>query len=68
MTDRLKGLTVAFNKDIRDDDAQSIIDAILMIKGVVDVSTSVSNPDDYMNRMQVKNEILKKVYAVFNEL
>ena len=57
MTDRLKGLTVAFEKDIREDDAQCIIDAILMIKGVANVTTSISSVEDYMNREQVRREV-----------
>ena len=68
MTDRLKGLTVAFDKDIREDDAKCIIDAILMIKGVSSVTTSLSGPDDYMNREQVKRDIVKKIYDLAKEI
>ena len=68
MTDRLKGLTVAFESDIRDDDAQCIIDAILMIKGVANVTTSISNSEDYMNRQQVKREVVDKLYKLAKEI
>ncbi len=68
MTDRLKGLTVAFDSDIRTDDAKSIIDAILMIKGVSSVKTSISNSEDYMNRQQVKREVVDKIYALAKEI
>lgn len=62
MTDRLKGLIVAFEKDIREDDAQCIIDAVLMIKGVAGVTTSLSSSDDYINRQQIKQEVVGKIY------
>lgn len=34
MTDRVKGLTVIFEQDIRDDDCEYITNAIRMIRGV----------------------------------
>jgi len=68
MTDRLKGLVVAFETDIREDDAQCIIDAILMIKGVCGVSMHVSNPDDYMNRMLIKQEVRDKLLQLYKDL
>jgi hypothetical protein len=68
MTDRLKGLTVAFTSDIRDDDAKCIIDAILMIKGVECVSTSVANSEDYMNRQQVKREIRDSICKLVDDI
>jgi hypothetical protein len=68
MTDRLKGLTVAFEKDIRDDEAKCVIDAILMIKGVAAVTTSISNSEDYMNRQQIKRDVIDKIYALAKEI
>jgi hypothetical protein len=62
MTDRLKGLIVTFEKDIRDDDAQGVIDAILMIKGVLSVTTSVSTSDDSMNRLRIRHELKEKLF------
>ena len=65
MTDRIKGLTVAFEKDIKEDDVQSIINAICLIKGVCSVSKSVSDTDDWINRERIRNELIKSVYCVF---
>lgn len=61
MTNRLKGCTVVFDSSIREDDAQPIIDAILMLKGVREVTTSVDNADDWMNRTRVKLELFEKI-------
>ena len=68
MTDRLKGLVVAFENDIREDDAQCVIDAILMIKGVSGVTTSISGSEDYMNRQQIKREVIDKIYDLAGAL
>ena len=62
MTDRLKGFVVTLQRDIRDDDAQPIIDAIKMIKGVLDVEPSISDIDDQMNRSVVKQELREKLW------
>ena len=67
MTDRLKGVYVEFDHDIREDDARYIIDAIKMIKGVGAVSGSVVNPDDWMNRRRIGREYQQKLLAVFSE-
>ena len=68
MTDRLKGVCVSFKEDIREDDAQAIIDAIKMIKGVHEVRTSVAGPSDFINRSMVKREVQKKLLHVIEEL
>jgi hypothetical protein len=35
MTDRLKGCVVTFDQDLRTDDAEAILNAIRMVKGVL---------------------------------
>lgn len=62
MTDRLKGVTVVFDRDIREDDAQSIIDAIRMLRHVADVIPSVNVMGDEMARIRVRNEIREKLW------
>jgi hypothetical protein len=62
MTDRVKGFTVSLEKDIRIDDVEIIMQAISMIKGVADVTPSVSNPDDHINRIMLKHKFLEKFY------
>ena len=61
MTDRLKGVLVTFDRDIRVDDAEQILTAIRMIKCVADVSPIVSNTDDYMARVRVDLEWHKRI-------
>jgi hypothetical protein len=57
MTDRLKGVIVTFEQDIRDDDAEPMLAAIRMIKGVAGVSPLVSTSEDLMARTRVRCEL-----------
>lgn len=68
MTDRYKGVVVTFARDIRDDDAEATLAAIRQIKGVIDVTPSVANLDDHMNRSRVAFEISDKIWALLKEL
>jgi len=64
MTDRFYALTVLLEKDIRADDAEKIIDAIRMIRFVLDVKGNISNPDTCMAESRAKAEIGKKLFKV----
>lgn len=44
MTDRYSGFAVVLERDIREDDAQAIIDAIKMIRGVAAVEPAIASP------------------------
>ena len=68
MSDKIKGITVAFTQDFKHEDAENIIDAILMIKGVEDVTTIPTNVSDYIARQQVKNELREKIFEWFKSL
>jgi len=48
MTDRIKGVLVTFEKDIREDDCEPIIGALKMIKGVLTVKPYISKMEDYI--------------------
>jgi hypothetical protein len=61
MTDRFKGLIVALDKDYRDDDAESIIEAIKMVKGVLEVKPVVAKIDDCVIKIRVAEEMEKKL-------
>jgi hypothetical protein len=63
MTDRFYALTVILEKDIREDDAQYIIDAIKMIKGVLtikgEISDSVTCMAEVRAKIYLKNKLLE---------
>lgn len=65
MTDRVKGLYVVLDKDIRDDDIQVLINAILSFKNVIDIKTELSNFSDYIAFSRVKESVFKKIIDVF---
>jgi hypothetical protein len=67
MTDRIKGFTVTLEKDMRDDDADSISIALKSIRGVASVTPSIMKAEDIMNRQQVRHEIWEKIIKIFKE-
>jgi hypothetical protein len=62
MTDRIKGLTVLLEPDKRDDDAQCIIDAIRMIKGVVSVKSHIADMDHHLAVETARRELTNKLW------
>ncbi len=51
MTDRFHSLIVVLEKDIREDDAQAMMEAIKCLKGVINVSGIVSNEGKIMVKL-----------------
>lgn len=67
MSDRIKGYIVTLAEDYRDDDAKPIQAAILMTKGVADVTPLVVDHVDFMARSRVRRELREKLYKVIEE-
>lgn len=67
MTNRFYALTVVLDKDIREDDAEKIINAILMIKHVLSVEGNVSSPETWMAEERAKINIAKKIWDVLHD-
>jgi hypothetical protein len=68
MSDRFNSLTVALTKDIRDDDAEWIINAIRMIKGVANVTGNVVDHNSYAASSRWKTKAREKIYQVLKEI
>lgn len=68
MTDRIQGLTVALDRDYRDDDVEAIVNAIMMVKGVKGVTKSVVNISDYTARVRAITEIQGKLVDVLKDI
>jgi hypothetical protein len=64
MTDRFNTLTVVLDRDIREDDAEVLISAIKMIKGIIDVKGNVSSPETWMAEERAKSELRTKLYEI----
>jgi hypothetical protein len=67
MTDRLKGCTVTFEHEIRDDDAEPILEAIRQLRGVADVTPAIMTADDYFVIRRVRRELQDKLLAVLSD-
>lgn len=65
MTDRIKALTVVLEEDYRDDDVENIITAILMVRGVLDVTDRyIDSIEDHIAYSRVRRELGEKLIRV----
>ena len=64
MSDKIKGLTVAFDRDLSQEEAARVADAIKLLTWVADVQLSQVDPADFMNRARVRTEISEKLFDV----
>lgn len=64
MTDRIHSLTVVFDKDIRTDDVQPIINAIKCLKGVIDVNyaANIANVESHMAEQRAKFNLQQELW------
>ena len=64
MTDRVRVLTVALDRDIRTDDIESLTDAIRMMRGVLAVQLGEPvGGNDWATEERVRRELRQKLYA-----
>lgn len=66
MTDRYHSIGVVLEKDIRDDDAQCILDAIKMIKGVLSVKPHISDFEANMAEERARRELSNKLWKALH--
>lgn len=64
MTTKLKGCTVAFTDDIREDDAEKILEAIRCLRGVLTVRPIEASPSDDWIIEERRRDLEKKLWAV----
>ena len=66
MTDKINSLIVTLEKDMREDDAQEIISAVSMIKGVLSVKPNIALPiDEHVAKERLKTDLFLKISHVF---
>ena len=65
MTDRIHSITLVLDKDIRIDDAESLIVAAGQLKGVIGVTPNISDSDSHFAYVRARNDLLTKLYEVF---
>lgn len=66
MTDRLKGLLIIFEQDIREDEAQQFMELFKLVRGVVDVKTvkAESHLEYEIAQSRIRRELLDKWYQI----
>lgn len=64
MTDRFNSLTVVLEKNVRDDDAEALIAAIMQFKGVIAVEGNVASFDSIVADQRARHELAGKVMDV----
>jgi len=63
MSDHTVVLTVVLDKDYRVDDAESIVSAIRMVKGVLTVEANVSDIGTHTAYTQARYDLEKKLWS-----
>lgn len=66
MTDRYFTLTVVLEENIRDDDAQPLMDAIQHLRGVLSVTGNVSDHALHTAQQRAKHEFRRKLFAALD--
>jgi hypothetical protein len=67
MTDRFHSLIVVLEKDIREDDAQNIMAAIQMVKGVLSVEGLVADPTSLMAYTRARMDLHQKLFDALHD-
>lgn len=68
MTDRINAFIVVLERDIRDDDCQPLIDAIMQFKGVISVNANVVDINSHISIIKAENEIRNKLIDILYPL
>ena len=61
MTDRYNALTVVLDKNMRQDDAEGLIQAIEMMRGVASVKPNVADVESHIAYEKARNELRSRV-------
>jgi hypothetical protein len=64
MSDRIHSLTVVLEKDVRDEHAEKLMDAIRFFQGVQDVQPHVSDIASHMAESRARHELGEKIIKV----
>lgn len=64
MTDRVHSLTVVLENDVRTDDVQTLMSAILQLRGVISCKLHVSDIGSHMAEQRALHELRGKISDV----
>lgn len=66
MTARLNALTVVLEQDIREDDAEELISAIRMLRGVLSVESHVADHASRVAQQRARFDLEQKLWKVIH--
>ncbi len=62
MSDRINTITVVLTENVRDDDAECILNALRMVKGVQSAKGNVADSEAYMAESRALAKVHKQVF------
>lgn len=65
--EKSKGFIVVLDYTLHDEGVQHVIDALMLIKGVIAVKPVPIDAGDEMIRQRTRRELLNKILAVFDD-
>ena len=68
MTDRAHSITIVLARDVRVDDLEPLMEAMRHLRGVLSVSSVVSDPQSHMAEMRAKDDLRTKFFALTQTL
>ena len=68
MTDRINALVVILEEPTRDDDVESLINAIRLLRNVHSVHTNTLCTSDFIAEQKVKSEMQQKLLDIVKSL
>lgn len=67
MTDRVSGFYVTLKKKMRQDDAEALKNAILMLRNVIDVTYIDGGTPELMAEARIRNELTEQLFGVLEK-
>lgn len=67
MTDRYNAVTVVLEQDMREDDAESLINAIRHLRGVISVTGNVTEVADHIAQSRARRELEQRLWEALHE-
>ena len=67
MTDRLNAITVVLDHDIRDDDAEPLLNAIRMLRGVLEVTPHVADYASHVAESRARQAWRERILKILRE-
>lgn len=68
MTDRHTGYIVTLSEEIREDDAEAILNALRMVKHVISVDPIVADGSDFTSTVRANRKWQDKIFALVDDM